>query len=103
MDAEIALIAEEEGGRGGDGTDPELKRRGIRDQVGDVGADLALDIADRADGTLERRHINLDRKVDLVDVDEALSERSWHRPVELDDDRVRCSDGCVDRLDGRAQ
>ena len=50
-----------------------------------------------------RRDVDLDREVDVVDVDEALAERPRHRPVELDDDGLRRADRRVHRLDARAQ
>ena len=49
------------------------------------------------------RDVDLDREVDLVDVDEALAERPRHRPVELGDDDVGRPDRRLHRLDRRAQ
>ena len=62
---------------------PELQRRPVRHQLGDVGADPALDLPDVADGPLVRRNVDLDREVDVVHVDEAVAEGSRHRPIEL--------------------
>ena len=42
-------------------------------------------------------------EVDVVDVDEAVAERPRHRPVELDDDRLRGPDRRVHRLDARPE
>ena len=56
-----------------------------------------------ADGMLVRRRVDLDREVDVVDVDEALAERPRHRAVELDDDGPRGTDRGVHRLDRRPE
>ena len=90
-------------GRRRDRADPELERRAVRDELGDVLADPPLDVADRRAGVLVRRDVDLDGEVDVVDVDEAVAERPRHRPVELDDDRLRGPDGGVHRLDARAE
>ena len=50
-----------------------------------------------------RRHVDLDREVDVADVDEALAERPGHRRVELDDDGLRGPDRGVHRLDARPE
>ena len=60
-------------------------------------------VTDLTDRPLVGRHVDLDREVDLGDVDEAVAERPRHRPVELDDDRSRGPDGGVHRLDRRAE
>ena len=83
-----------------DRADAELERRAVRDEIGDVLADPALDVADRAGCACSYGgYVDLDREVDVVDVDEALAERPRHRPVELDDDRLRGADRRVHRLD----
>ena len=80
VDAEVALVAQGERGRRRDGADPELERRAVGDEVGHELADPPLDVADRADRVLVRRDVDLDREVDVVDVDEAVAERPRHRP-----------------------
>ena len=82
---------------------PELDRRAVRDELGDIGADPSFDVADEADGVLIGRHVDLHPQIDVVHVDEALTEGSWHRAVELDDDRARSTDGGVHRLDRDAE
>ena len=63
----------------------------------------SLDVADHRAGVGVRWDVDLDAEVDVVDVDEALAERPRHRPVELDDDRLRRADGRVHRLDARPE
>ncbi len=88
---------------GRDGTDPQLERRSVWNELGHVLADPPLDIADLAAVILVGWHVDLDRQVDLVDVDEALAERPGHRPIELDDHRPGGPDRRLDRLDRRPQ
>ena len=73
-------------------------------ELGDVLADPPLDVADRADRRARRagRRTSTARSI-CDDVDEAVAERPRHRPVELDDDRLRGPDRRVHRLDRRAR
>jgi hypothetical protein len=64
-----------------------------------VFADPAFDVADGADRVLVWREVDLDPEVDVIDVNEALSERPRHCPVELDDDCLGGPDRGVHRLD----
>ena len=66
-------------------------------------ADPTLDVAEEPDGVLVGRHVNLDRQVDVVHVDEALTERPRHRAVELHDHRAGGADGGVHGFDGHAE
>ena len=83
--------------------DPELERRAIRDEVGHVAADSPLHVPDLRHVVLVRRHGELDREVDVIDVDEALAERPRDGPIELDDHRLRGTDRGVHRLDARPE
>ena len=65
--------------RARDRADAHLERRPVGDQVRDVLADPALDLADRRVGVLVGRHVDLDAEVDLGDVDEAVAEGPGHR------------------------
>ena len=103
VDAEVALVAEGQRHGRRDGADPELERRAVGHELRDVLADPPLDVADLAGRVLVRRDVHLDREVDVVHVDEALAEGPRHRPVELDDDRLRGPDRGVHRLDRRAE
>ena len=103
VDAEVVLVAQGQRGGGRDRPDPELEGRPVGHELRDEFADPPLDGADRTDRVLVRRHVHLDRQVDVVDVDEALAERSWHRAIELDDDRRGGPDRRVHRLDAGAQ
>ena len=88
------------GRRRRDGADAQLERRAVGDELGDVLADPALDVADRAGSACSYGGlVDLDAEVDVVDVDEAVAERPRHRPVELGDDRLRGADRRVHRLD----
>ena len=75
----------------------------VRHEVGDELADPALHVAELWDPVLVRGDVDLDRKVDVVDVDEALAQRPRHRPVELDDDGPGRADRGVHRLDRDAE
>src|SRR5207245_6490155 len=83
MDPEVALVAEGECRRRRDGTDAELERRAIGDEVGDVLPDLPLDFFDRANGMFVRGDVDLNGEIDVADVDEAVAKRARHRAVEL--------------------
>ena len=72
-------------------------------ELGDECADPPLDVADLADRVLVRRDVDLDREVDVVDVDEAVAECPRHRAVELDDDGASGTDCGMDRLDRGSQ
>src|SRR4029079_17515562 len=98
VDAKILLLAQEERGRRWDRADTQLQRRPIGDEVGDICTDPPLDVADRAEWMLVRWSVDLDREVDLLDVDEALAQRPRHRAIELHDHRLRGTDGRVDGL-----
>ena len=103
VDPEVVLV--HQGHRRGrrDRADPQLERRPVRHEGRDVRADPLLDVADHRVGVGVRRDVDLDAEVDVVDVDEAVAERPRHRPVELDDDRLRRADGRVHRLDARPE
>jgi hypothetical protein len=67
VDAEIALAVQGEGGGGRDRADPELDRRAVGDQIGDILADPSLHLAGspllyayggcRIDGEIDLRHV----------------------------------------------
>ena len=79
VDPEIAFVAEREGRCRRDRADAELERGAVGDEIGDELADLPLDCADLPDGVLVRRHVDLDREIDVAHVDEAVAERPRHR------------------------
>ena len=89
--------------RGRDRPDAQLQRGPVGDELRDVFADPPLHVADRTGAVLVGRHVDLDPEVDVVHVDEALAEGPRHRPVELDDDRLRGPDRGVHRLDRRPE
>ena len=64
----------------GDRADPELQRRPVGHEFRDVLADPPLHIPDPRAAMGVRRHVDLNRQVDVADMDEALPERSRHRP-----------------------
>ena len=97
------LLAQEQRRRRRDRADAQLERGTVGDQVRHVRADPPLHLADRADGSLVGRHVDLDREVDVGHVDEALAEGPRHRAVELDDDRLRVPDRGMHRLHRCAQ
>ena len=97
------LVAEEQRDRVGDGPDPHLERRAVRDHLRDELADPALHGVDLAGRHQVGRHRHLDRVIDPRDVDEALTQRPRHRRVELDDHGLRGSDRGLHRLDGRPE
>ena len=103
VNAQVTVAAQGQGGGGRDRPDAQLDRRPVGDQLGDVLANPALDLADRAAEVLVGRHVHLDRQVDLVNVDEALAQGPGHRAVELDDDGPGRPNGSVHRLDRHSQ
>ena len=103
VDPQVALVTQGERSRRRDGTDAELDRGAVRNEVRDVLADPPLHIADGPDRVLVWRDVDLDCEIDVADVDEAVAEGPRHRAVELDDDRPRGADRGVHRLDGRAE
>ena len=86
-----------------DGPDPHLERRFVRDQVRNVLADPALHVADLAGGVDVGRLVDLDRQVDLADVDVAVAVSARHRLVELCNDRPGATDRGLHRFNGRSQ
>lgn len=74
MDAEVTAIGEGQRRRRRDRPDPELERRAVGDELRDVLADPPFDVADGFRRPLEGRLLDLDREVDVIDVDEALAE-----------------------------
>jgi hypothetical protein len=99
VDAQVALAAERRCGRRGDRADPELEGRTVGHEIGHVLPDPSLNVTDRLDPALVGRHVDLDGEIDVVHVDEALAERPWHRPIELDDHGLRGPDRGMHRLD----
>ena len=97
------MVRERERRRRRDGSDAELEGRSVGDQICHVGTDPPLDITDRRRRVLVWRNVDLDRQVDIVDVDEALAQRPWHPPVQLDDDGPGGWDRRSRRLDRKAQ
>ena len=83
--------------------DPELDGGAVRHEVGDELADSALHVAELGDRVLVRGGVDLYRKVDVVNVDEALAECARYRPVELDDHGPGGADRGVHRLDRDAE
>ena len=75
MDPRVVLVPEEERGRRREMARSHswsVARSGI--SVGDVRADASFDVTELPDRMLVWPDVDLDRKVDLVDVDEALAE-----------------------------
>ena len=103
VDAEVALVGERLADGGGNAADAHLDRGPVGDQVGHELADARFDLAELADEMLVRRHVALHRQVDLIDVDEALAERSRHALVELDDDGLGRPDRGMHGLDAGTQ
>ena len=94
MNAQVLLAVGGHADGRGDVADAHLECGAVRDEVRDVLADAVLHVARRRRPQLIEGHINLDRQVDLRDMDEAVAERARQRPVELRDDHA----GGVDRV-----
>jgi hypothetical protein len=62
VDAEVPFIGEGKRGRGGDRPDPELNRRLVRDEAGNVLADAPLDVPDLGSVVDVRRDVDLDAR-----------------------------------------
>ena len=103
VDAEVPLVEQEEGGRGGDRPDAKLDRGAIGHEISDVLADSALHLPDLPDGMLVRGLVDLDGHVDVADMDEAVAERPRHRSIELDDDAAGRPDRRMHRFHGRSK
>ena len=79
MDPEIAVVAQGQRGRRGDRSDPELQRRASGISSATYAPIRRSTSPDFPTVMLIGRHIDLDGKVDLIDMDEALAERPRHR------------------------
>ena len=85
---EVLLVAQCQCDRGGDGADPQLDRRAMLDQLGDVLTDPPLDLAKLTLDVLVGVDADLGRVVDLRDVDERVAQGTWHPVVELGDHQL---------------
>jgi hypothetical protein len=68
VDSQVLLVAQEAGGRGRDGADPELEGCAVRNELCNVGADSLFDLADET--------LNLDNPVVEAQLKTRVSERT---------------------------
>src|SRR5262249_29799561 len=89
MDAEVSTIRKMAQGLVGHAAQPDLQRRAIFDDRGDVARDALADLAALWMAILRQGRVNSHQRIDAVEMDEAVALRARHLRVDLGD-HVAC-------------
>jgi hypothetical protein len=103
VDAEVTAVGQMAQRLVGHPTEPDLQRRAILDDRGDVARHSLCDLAGFGMTILRQWGVDADQRIEAVEVDEALAVRARHRRVDLGDHATRHAQDCRRKVHGHAE
>ena len=89
VDAEVAAVLEVPQRLVGNAAEPDLQRRAVVDDGGDVARDPLRGLARRRMAVFRHRRVDADQRIEAVEMDEAVAVGARHRRVDLGDHPAR--------------